>query len=317
MGRRARRNRRPHEPVEDSLADSGEAPPTVHSPAGATPAGVYVASETLGGSIGAWVGALAVGVAAIALSAASGSLAGEFSGGLPIFFGIVAALGCSVWALAALNRAARLPDRAALVLGIAVLLVVVTPDIFAWNLEHRLFGTRANGISVAEANQHPWAVVFTFRDGRVHPELGGEADIRAGTMKQGSHVVGTAYAVPVVPEGWTPDQLVPVWAVATNRTLVAARRQWAQPAQGGVRVIGGTADDYRKAIAVAERRHHLHAAFDSVLVQWTGDPAAVQAEAWREMTRIVAAASGFWIALMLVALVMGGGPTAARRPRRV
>jgi len=86
----------------------------------------------------------------------------------------------------------------------SLIIVAGTAFMASFEIEHRPWPSKVSGISVEEAPSHPWANTFYFRDGRVLTDLEGSADIYGGSPKSAHAArVDVAYAVPVVPEGWT------------------------------------------------------------------------------------------------------------------
>lgn len=174
----------------------------------------------------------------------------------------------------------------------AGVLAIAAPPLEGLLLGHGLrvlLGEHVAGGSVAEAPGRASATVFRFRDGAPRPELGGSHVRSSGNVRSaGSR---RFVVTPVVPTAWARTDPVPVWATAG-----------AQPAtgSGGVVVLAEDLEDYRKAIADAERRHGLRSAPAAPVVEW-GDPDAIVAGHRRTTIALVLTVKGIWLVGMTIA----------------
>lgn len=139
--------------------------------------------------------------------------------------------------------------------------------------------------SVAEAPEHHEAKRLAF-SGSLRPELLGEHSWRNTNTNRGARGSGAPLymiAVPVVPEGWTKDQPVPMWLTASNKESKPERRaDWLERARAveSGREVGKVVDyadreagfrkvsGWQKAIQAAEAEHGLTSDPHAPVVQW-------------------------------------------------
>ncbi len=124
-------------------------------------------------------------------------------------------------------------------------------------------------LAVRDAPSYPDAGGFVFRDGAVRGDLWGEVTRPGKTSRDFS-------AAPVVPEGWTSDAPITVWAVCEE--IYGCARAWEQPLRAGVRPTGPPNEYLAKAIADAESRRGLTSAPGAILIHWVPSPDGVLAE---------------------------------------
>jgi hypothetical protein len=127
------------------------------------------------------------------------------------------------------------------------------------------------GIPVAEAPLIPKAGGYIFRDGQARADLGGTYfSSHRGINNQSESL--WYYVAPVVPEDWTPDQPVTVWAACGE--IASCRDAWTQPFRAGVRLNTETTSmpDYRKAVEDAEALHGIRSHPEAVFVTWVKSP---------------------------------------------
>jgi hypothetical protein len=227
---------------------------------------------------------------------------------LLIVGGVLIAL-VSVFLILGLNAdIEKLKGPSALII-LAVLVTVVAASVMALGIGRRLIGTSAFDVSVVDIKHHPYAKIFHLRDGHVANEFVGKTDLMAGSAKSTGHIVGSALAAPIVPDGFKPDDEIDAWAVTSelrseyrdgDQLFAHGRQEWTKPARGAVRAAGIQVSDFREAIAEAEQTHHLRSAPDAALLILTDDPERVSKEGWERAESIAGVAS--FIVFMLLGL---------------
>lgn len=130
-------------------------------------------------------------------------------------------------------------------------------------------GDHVRGISVADAPRFPSASTFRFVDGRVRSDLKGFYEVRT-QHRSGISDVQVYHVAPLVPDGWTPTQPVPAWAVSGLDTEYS--RVWREPRRGGVVDHGSSREFHAKARDQAERAYGLASASNAPLIRWVSDP---------------------------------------------
>lgn len=180
------------------------------------------------------------------------------------------------------------------------LFIVVAASIVALgDVDERLWPNHVVGLTLEQAQENLWATSFAFRGARAMPELGGEAPV----FGRYGNAVDYASVVPVVEEGWKPDEPIVVWAVARQATRKERAQLWHQPLGLGVRVAGMFTSDYQEAVKAACRSHQLSSTREPLFIEWTSSPQASLLAAWRTLGTIVAIATGLLFALNVVAKV--------------
>lgn len=194
-----------------------------------------------------------------------------------------------------------------MVVSILSFVVISTAGILAMGMvEHRLWQNTVADIGVAQAGEHAWASGFRFRDGVVRADLAGDATLSARNRRR----LATLYVVPVVPDGWTKEQPVLVWAVATNTTIEARRARWQEPCRAGARIVGFNLSDYREAMDDACRHHHITAAGNPVFLDWRPDPENAVSESWRLLLTILGISAAVIVIAVLIAWPFAPAPRA-------
>lgn len=185
-------------------------------------------------------------------------------------------------------------------------------------LQHSIIGGGdAIDVSLAEVSNHPNATAFNFRDGTLMPLLRGSQAIFGGSRGTGSHRVGTVFVVPVVPEGWAPDQPISVWAVADDTNYDELAKAWRATSHGGgLRVNAVHAAEYEQA--VRSLRGKARPAPDPIFVHWTTDPNGMQRDVRARFLNMVGVGSALWAVLVLLAAARRNRPQklSSARPRK-
>jgi len=139
--------------------------------------------------------------------------------------------------------------------------------------------------SVADAPEHHQAKRLSF-SGTLRPDLMGEHSWRNASSNRGARGTGNPLymiAVPVVPEGWTEDQPVPLWITASNKESDPERRtDWLERVKAveSGREVGKVVDfadreagfrkasGWQKAIDAAEAEHGITSDPHAPVVVW-------------------------------------------------
>jgi hypothetical protein len=130
--------------------------------------------------------------------------------------------------------------------------------------DYKGFGYSRQQVLLSDIKNYPFTTVFSLEPCHVERKLSGYEPIMGRTSK-----VGEVYAVPVVPDGWTPDQEIYAWALSDWE----GDRSWDKSCAQAVQMVEN--DDARDAIEDALHGVHfpshpkLKTSKDAVLLKWT------------------------------------------------
>jgi len=192
-------------------------------------------------------------------------------------------------------------NKGYMILFITSMVMGTALAIVSSRIEVVMFNISTRPITLVEVFDHSWSTVFHFREGSVRSDLAGSSAIMGRSGKTSSSQIGTVYVAPVVPDDWKKDQTVFVWAVdQSGRDDLPRRKYWKEKSAKGLRVIGATQENYRKAIAASERIYKLYSAKDAVLVHWTNNADETIHEARMNFLLYNVVFSGIWILLFVI-----------------
>jgi hypothetical protein len=130
-------------------------------------------------------------------------------------------------------------------------------------------------LPVQYAAEHPWVVLFTFRDAKLRTEQRlTDRVTRGGKRRRTAAVITIA---PLVAEGAAADQEITAWVVAEAGSREESG--WSAPRHPGVRVRAGDwpHEAASRVIAAAESRYGLKTRPGAPLLRWRVDPQAEEA----------------------------------------
>jgi len=211
---------------------------------------------------------------------------------LTIFgFSMVAIFTSIGFGVAGVTRVAPLlaeQKKGASVLFFICFFLVTTAGILADGMiEHPLWSIKAQGITLDETHKSPHATVFYFHNAQARPDLIETADIWGSTGKGGSHRIDTAFVVPIVPEDWTRDRPVNVWAVSKRENYPEQSSHWKSPVHGGARIVGLNVSDYQNAIDMAKKVRDLDSVENPLLIELSQYPEDLVMAAWTRLGWII------------------------------
>jgi hypothetical protein len=137
----------------------------------------------------------------------------------------------------------------------------------------RAAGT-AEGVALAEVPARAAAGAFTFADGAVRADLRGQ-HYAVSSGSRGRHRSSRwSYVAPVVPEDWTAELPVTVWAACGE--IASCRESWDKPFRAGLRLNPETRSlkDFELAVRDAESRHGLRSHPGAIFITWVESPRA-------------------------------------------
>jgi hypothetical protein len=134
-------------------------------------------------------------------------------------------------------------------------------------------GGIAEGLSVRQARNHAGSGGYRFRDADLRPDIRGQV-LTTHTDINGFRTSTWYYVAAVVPQDWTPEEPVAVWAACGE--VPGCREDWAKPFKAGVRLNPETTSipDYGKAVAQAEAVTGVKSAPQPLFITWVEDPSA-------------------------------------------
>lgn len=203
---------------------------------------------------------------------------------LAIFVGVTLAIVSSIFVVGFYSDGVLILPYIFIVAFAAIFCIV-------FGCEYALLGPTISEISVTAAPEHPMASIYHFNDGHLELRFEGQVAVYSGSRGRRS-LAYYQHVVPVVPEGWSSSQPIPLWAASVPYKYRASRQSWEQTYRSGIRLVDD--GECLEAIKDLESRHHLISAPHAPVIVWTASPETIRDRQLERLVEIVAVACFAW-----------------------